>query len=92
MAEISVRLQAKEGTDAALALEFDFEPATGHDATNPSPAGFVVQIDAVHVEALTEPFDPAFFARHTLDISPERQFHTLLLPQNLKRLTCFEWL
>ena len=47
----------EEGTDAVLFLELYLETTAGHDSWITAPAGFVIQIDAVHVEAGTDLFD-----------------------------------
>ena len=59
----SLFLKPQKWTDAALLLELHLEAAAGHDSRFAAPAGFIIQIDAVHVEAGTDLFDLPFFAR-----------------------------
>ncbi len=44
-------------------LELHLEAAAGHDSRVAAPAGFMIQINTVHVEAGTDVFDLSFVAR-----------------------------
>ena len=46
-----------------LFLELHLEAAAGHDSRIAPPAGFMIQINAVHVEAGTDLLDLPFVAR-----------------------------
>ena len=61
-----VLFEPKEGADPARLFELHLEAATRHDARRAAPAGFVVEIDAVHVETFAHLFDLALFARVSL--------------------------
>jgi len=60
-----------------LFLEFHFEAAAGHDSRGSAPAGFMIQIDAVHVEAGANLFDLPFVPRQPL-VEYLKKIHRLL--------------
>ena len=55
-------LEPEERTDAADALELHYSAATGHDSPGAAPAGFVIEIRAIHVKALADLLDLALLA------------------------------
>jgi hypothetical protein len=59
-------LEPQERTDAMFFLEFHFEAATGHGSQVAAPAGFMIQINTVHVKAGADLFDLPFVARQLL--------------------------
>jgi hypothetical protein len=59
----SLFLEPQEGTDSMLFFKLHLEAAAGHDSRLAAPAGFMVQIDTVHVEAWADLLDLAFVAR-----------------------------
>jgi len=56
-------LEPQERTDAPLSLELHLQTAAGHDSRIAPPAGFMIQIDAVHVKAGTDLLDLPFITR-----------------------------
>jgi hypothetical protein len=46
-----------------LFLKLYLEPAAGHDARIAAPAGFMVKINTIHVEAGTDLLDLPFVSR-----------------------------
>jgi hypothetical protein len=58
-----VFLKPRKRTNAPLSFELHLETAAGHNSRIAAPAGFVIQVDAIHVEAATDLFDLPFLAR-----------------------------
>jgi hypothetical protein len=50
-------LEPEERADTAYTLKLDFPSTARHDAAIAAPAGFVIQVRAVHVEILADLFD-----------------------------------
>ena len=62
----SLFLKPQKGTNAMLFLELHLETAAGHDSRVATPAGFMIQINTVHVKAGTDLFDLPFVARQLI--------------------------
>jgi len=77
----SLFLEPQEGTDAMLFLELHLEPAAGHDSRVAAPAGFIIQINTIHVEAGTDLFDLPFVARQLFVEYPQK-IHRCLAKNN----------
>jgi hypothetical protein len=57
-----VVLEPEERTDAADALKLHDSAATGHDSPGAAPAGFVIEVRAIHVKVLADLLDLALIA------------------------------
>jgi hypothetical protein len=79
----SIFLEPQERADAMLFLKFDLEAAAGHDSWITTPAGFMIQINTVHVEAGTDLFDLPFVARQ-LFVEQFQKIHGYLDNTNRK--------
>ena len=71
-------LQPEKGANPAFPFKLDFEAAARHRSGDSPPAGFVIQIDAVHIKTATYLFDPPFIAGSTL-IGANEEFHTIFV-------------
>ena len=61
----SLFLQPQERTNSLLSFEPHLQAAAGHDSRITAPAGFMIQIYAVHVEAGTDLLNLPFVARQS---------------------------
>ncbi len=59
-------LEPEERANAANALELDLQFAAGHRSAFAPPAGLMIEIGAIHVEALAELLNFALVARQPL--------------------------
>jgi hypothetical protein len=73
----SLLSKPKEWADAVLFFELHLQAAAGHDTWLAQPAGVMIKIDAVHVEAGTYLFDLPFVARQLID-ERHQKIHTAL--------------
>jgi hypothetical protein len=81
VSERLLTLKPQEGTNAMLFLEFYREAAAGHDSRVAAPAGVMIQINTVHVEAGTDLFDLPFVARQLI-VERFQKIHKCLAKNN----------
>jgi hypothetical protein len=59
-------LEPQERTDTMLCLKFHLKAAAGHNSRIAAPAGFMIQINTVHIKAGADLFDFPFVARQLI--------------------------
>ena len=69
-----MRLYPEEGADSMDTLKLNLEAAARHNTMIAPPAGFVIELDAIHVEAFADLLDLALTSRQAF-VEGYYEFH-----------------